>query len=173
MSSEEERFWRTVILLNSTPAQILVPERLSGLSEFGLKQVAMTTNGIVLRKKVAQLKAAGLDQLNVSIDTLVPAKFEFITRRKGLSRVLEGVDAALQSGFDTVKVRKAMNFGHKQDVRVLQLNRVQLTVTLSISHRRFCFSQFRASISGMWQLFYRKTTVSLMQSMLLISGQKV
>ena len=66
----------------------------------------MTTNGIVLRKKVAQLKAAGLDQLNVSIDTLVPAKFEFITRRKGLGRVLEGVDAALQTGFDTVKVRK-------------------------------------------------------------------
>ena len=66
----------------------------------------MTTNGIVLHKKAAQLKAAGLDQVNVSIDTLVPAKFEFITRRKGLSRVLDGINNALQMGFNSVKVRK-------------------------------------------------------------------
>ena len=70
----------------------------------GLKTLAMTTNGIVLARKLPQLRAAGLDSLNISLDTLVPAKFEFITRRKGHSKVLEAIDAALDEGYSPVKV---------------------------------------------------------------------
>ena len=50
----------------------------------GLKDLGITTNGLVLEKKLPALQAAGVNQLNVSLDTLVPEKFEFITRRKGL-----------------------------------------------------------------------------------------
>ena len=65
----------------------------------GLKTVAMTTNGIVLARKLPALKQAGLDQLNISLDTLISAKFEFITRRKGWDKVMQGIEAALEYGY--------------------------------------------------------------------------
>ena len=59
----------------------------------------MTTNGLLLSRKLPALKAAGLDLLNISLDTLVPAKFEFITRRKGFEKVMQGIETALQLGY--------------------------------------------------------------------------
>lgn len=76
--------------------------RLSGLK--GVETLAMTTNGVVLAKKLPRLKERGLNALNISLDTLVPAKFEFMTRRKGMERVLESIFAAVDIGFDPVKV---------------------------------------------------------------------
>lgn len=70
----------------------------------GLKTLAMTTNGIVLGKKLPKLKDAGLNLVNISLDTLVPAKFEFMTRRKGHGRVMESIDAAVELGYNPVKV---------------------------------------------------------------------
>jgi cyclic pyranopterin phosphate synthase len=70
----------------------------------GLRNLAMTSNGIVLSRKLARLQAAGLNQLNISLDTLVPAKFEFLTRRKGHNKVLQSIEAALDLGFSPVKV---------------------------------------------------------------------
>lgn len=43
----------------------------------------MTSNGIALQRKLANLRAAGLDSINLSLDTLIEEKFERITRRKG------------------------------------------------------------------------------------------
>lgn len=73
-------------------------------SSNGLQQIAMTTNGLVLAKKMPLLRAAGLDCLNISLDTLIPAKFEFISRRKGWDRVWQAIESALQHGFSSVKV---------------------------------------------------------------------
>jgi cyclic pyranopterin phosphate synthase len=75
---------------------------LSGLR--GLKTLAITTNGIVLSKKLPRLKECGLNALNISLDTLIPAKFEFMTRRKGHSKVMESIDTAIELGYDPVKV---------------------------------------------------------------------
>ncbi|XP_070577671.1 uncharacterized protein [Ptychodera flava] len=74
------------------------------LGKLGLETLAMTTNGIVLSKKLPRLKEAGLNLLNISLDTLIPAKFEFITRRKGWQRVMDSIDTALELGYNPVKV---------------------------------------------------------------------
>lgn len=79
-------------------------EQLSSLP--GLKHLAMTSNGIVLSRKLPRLQAAGLNQLNISLDTLVPAKFELLTRRKGHNKVLQSIDTALGLGLSPVKVRR-------------------------------------------------------------------
>lgn len=76
--------------------------RLSSLE--GLKTLAMTTNGIVLAKKLPKLQECGLNRVNISLDTLVPAKFEFMTRRKGHERVMESINVAVDLGYDPVKV---------------------------------------------------------------------
>ncbi|VAI27617.1 unnamed protein product [Triticum turgidum subsp. durum] len=86
---------------------------LSGLK--GLKTLAMTTNGIVLSKKLPRLKECGLNALNISLDTLIPAKFEFMTRRKGHSKVMESIDTAIQLGYDPVKVNCVIMRGTNDD----------------------------------------------------------
>lgn len=70
----------------------------------GLKTLAMTTNGIVLARKLPKLKECGLSAINISLDTLVPAKFEFMTRRKGHEKVMESINAAVDLGYNPVKV---------------------------------------------------------------------
>lgn len=75
------------------------------LRPHGLENIAMTTNGITLSRKLPQLKSHGLDSLNISIDTLIPAKFEFITRRKGWDKVMKGIDTAIELGYGPVKVQ--------------------------------------------------------------------
>ncbi|XP_018323789.1 molybdenum cofactor biosynthesis protein 1 isoform X2 [Agrilus planipennis] len=70
----------------------------------GLENIALTTNGVVLTKKLAYLQRAGLDNLNISLDTLNKNKFETITRRKGWERVMMGIDLALQLGYSPVKI---------------------------------------------------------------------
>ncbi|KAJ2807347.1 GTP 3',8-cyclase, mitochondrial, partial [Coemansia furcata] len=53
---------------------------LDELRPLGLRKIAMTTNGIALRRKLPLLREAGLDGLNISLDTRDPLKFEVFTR---------------------------------------------------------------------------------------------
>jgi molybdenum cofactor biosynthesis enzyme MoaA len=69
-----------------------------------IKNIAMTTNGILLSKRLSDLKQAGLNQLNISLDTLQEKKFEFIAKRKGWSRVVDSIHHALDIGYSPVKV---------------------------------------------------------------------
>ncbi|XP_046440396.1 GTP 3',8-cyclase, mitochondrial-like isoform X2 [Daphnia pulex] len=81
----------------------------------GLKTLAMTTNGLLLSRKLPALKAAGLNMLNVSLDTLIPAKFEFITRRKGFEKVLQGIDVSLELGYNPLKLNCVVMRGLNED----------------------------------------------------------
>ncbi|CAG8622086.1 970_t:CDS:2, partial [Paraglomus brasilianum] len=77
---------------------------LNKLKPLGLQTIAMTSNGIALRKKLPQLVENGLNLLNISLDTLDPFKFELITRRKGLDQVIRTIDQAIALGLRPVKV---------------------------------------------------------------------
>ena len=59
----------------------------------GVREVAMTTNGVLLAGVVDDLVSSGLHRVNVSIDSLDPERFAMITRRNDLDRVLEGLRA--------------------------------------------------------------------------------
>jgi cyclic pyranopterin phosphate synthase len=59
----------------------------------GVREVAMTTNGVLLGAAVDELVAVGLHRVNVSIDSLDPERFAAITRRDDLGRVLESLEA--------------------------------------------------------------------------------
>ncbi len=59
-----------------------------------VRDLALTTNGILLAEQADALKAAGLQRITVSLDTLKPALFTEFTRRQGLERVLEGIALA-------------------------------------------------------------------------------
>ncbi|KAF9360721.1 Molybdenum cofactor synthesis protein 1 [Mortierella sp. NVP85] len=79
-------------------------EQLGELKPLGLKTIAMTSNGIALKRKLPPLINSGMNLLNLSLDTLDRFKFELMTRRKGFERVMETIDDALALGLDPVKV---------------------------------------------------------------------
>ncbi|XP_071962539.1 uncharacterized protein [Antedon mediterranea] len=81
----------------------------------GIENIAMTTNGIALARKLPALKEAGLSQLNISLDTLNPAKFEFITRRKGWSHVMGAIDKAIELNYTPLKINCVVMRGLNED----------------------------------------------------------
>jgi len=76
----------------------------------GLRDLALTTNGILLGDQAQALRDAGLGRVTVSLDTLRPERFVALTRRTTHAQVLEGLGAAARAGFrglklDTVVIR--------------------------------------------------------------------
>ena len=75
----------------------------------GIDRIAMTTNGVLLKGRVAEAKAQGLTAVNISLDTLDPEQFRRITRRGEVGDVLEtlheAVDCGLQVKLNAVPVR--------------------------------------------------------------------
>ena len=59
-----------------------------------IRDLALTTNGILLAEQAPKLASAGLHRITVSLDTLDEVVFERLTRRKGLPDVLRGIEAA-------------------------------------------------------------------------------
>lgn len=81
----------------------------------GLQTLAITTNGLLLPKKLDRIRAAGVNLLNVSLDTLRPDRFEEITRRKGFDLVMKAIDMAVERGYDPVKVNAVVMAGFNDD----------------------------------------------------------
>ena len=76
----------------------------------GLRDLAITTNGVLLAEQAERLKAAGLHRVTVSLDTLRRDRFAALTRADALAHVLDGIAAARAAGFthlklDTVAIR--------------------------------------------------------------------
>lgn len=69
-----------------------------------LSDLAMTTNGVLLRDHARALRDAGLRRVTVSLDTLDPATFRLLSRRDDLARVLDGITAARETGFAELKL---------------------------------------------------------------------
>jgi cyclic pyranopterin phosphate synthase len=82
----------------------------------GIRDIAMTTNGILLPRFADDLRSAGLDRVTVSLDALDKDLFRKMNGGfDSPARVLEGVDAAKRAGFEQIKinmvVRRDMNLG--------------------------------------------------------------
>lgn len=69
-----------------------------------IRNVSLTTNGILLPKMARRLREAGLSRVNISLDTLDRRQYAQITRRDCLPEALAGIDAALEAGLDPVKI---------------------------------------------------------------------
>jgi GTP 3',8-cyclase len=70
----------------------------------GVKDLSMTTNGILLDKYAQDLKDAGLQRVNISLDTLNPEKFKEVTRGGDINQVYEGIEAAKKAGLTPIKI---------------------------------------------------------------------
>jgi cyclic pyranopterin phosphate synthase len=110
LSFEEiERFVRVAAQLGVTKLRITggeplirkdLPTLISHLMGIpGIRDLALTTNGVLLSQHARALYEAGLRRLNIHFDTLDRDRFREITRRDDLGRVLESAQVARELGF--------------------------------------------------------------------------
>ena len=81
----------------------------------GIRDLALTTNGVLLAPQAAALRAAGLHRLTVSLDTLRRDRFEALARFDELPAVLAGIDAASRAGFASLKIDTVVLRGRNDD----------------------------------------------------------
>src|SRR5918994_5052555 len=69
-----------------------------------IRDLGMTTNGVLLGEHAPALKAAGLHRVTVSLDTLDPQRFARLTNRATHAQVLEGIASVTRAGFTSTKL---------------------------------------------------------------------
>lgn len=115
LSFEEiERFVRAAVPLGITKLRLtggeplvrkdlaLLLKKLCAID--GIRDIALTTNGVFLADQAQALYDAGLRRLNVHLDTLDRQKFREITRRDDFDRVMNGLMTAKELGFGPIKI---------------------------------------------------------------------
>jgi GTP 3',8-cyclase len=80
-----------------------------------LRDLAITTNGVLLATEAATLRAAGLHRVTISLDTLRPERFTALTRRDTHAQVLEGITAVPRAGFSGTKLDSVVIRGVNDD----------------------------------------------------------
>ncbi|QIW24261.1 GTP 3',8-cyclase MoaA [Sulfolobus sp. S-194] len=74
------------------------------LKDKGIKEVSMTTNGVLLSTLAWKLKEAGLDRVNVSLHSLDKQLFKEITGVDALDKVIDGIKEAIKAGLRPLKL---------------------------------------------------------------------
>ncbi len=82
---------------------------------YGIKDFALTTNGILLKKHAKDLKELGLNRVNISLDTLNAEKYKEITRGGDINQVLEGIEEAKKVGLSPIKLNVVLVGGFNED----------------------------------------------------------
>lgn len=78
----------------------------------GIRDLAMTTNGILLPRHAEALKKAGLGRVTVSLDALDDAVFKAMAGGRGsMAEVMDGIRAAEEAGFGPMKINTVVQRG--------------------------------------------------------------
>lgn len=81
----------------------------------GLRDLSITTNGMLLERYAESFAKSGLNRVNVSLDTLQQDRFIRIARRGNLDEVLKGIDAASRFGLTPIKINCVVMRGYNED----------------------------------------------------------
>lgn len=97
----------------------------------GLKEVSITTNGVLTAPYIPELKKTGINSINLSLDTLDAQRFKEITRRDELKNVLHTLDLLLQHEMEVKLNAVVMEDRNTEDIIPL----VELTKNNKLSVR--------------------------------------
>ncbi len=101
--------------------------RLSEIEE--IRDLSLTTNGVLLNELAQDLKNAGLKRVNISLDSLREDRFLQITRKDDFQKVWSGIQEALRVGLSPIKINMvAMNGLNEDEIESF----AQLTIRLPL-----------------------------------------
>lgn len=81
----------------------------------GIKELCISTNGVLLAPRAQELKQAGLSRVNISLDTLNDEKFKQLTRGGDIQNVFDGIRAVKKAGFSNTKINMVLIPGFNTD----------------------------------------------------------
>jgi cyclic pyranopterin phosphate synthase len=82
----------------------------------GIRDLALSTNAVLLGRYADELRAAGLQRVNISLDSLEPDRVDAIARRPGAyAKIMEGLRAAEEVGFAPLKLNVVLMGGVNDD----------------------------------------------------------
>ncbi|OGP88833.1 MAG: cyclic pyranopterin phosphate synthase MoaA [Deltaproteobacteria bacterium RBG_16_48_10] len=105
--------------------------RLSQIKE--VKDLSLTTNGILLKELARDLRQAGLNRINISLDSLRKDRFFQITRKDDFERVWSGIEAALEVGLSPIKINMVAIKGLNDD-EIESFARLTLHLPLTVRY---------------------------------------
>ena len=85
-----------------------LPQMITAASELGIRDIAITTNGLLFKRKAKELKSAGLKRLNLSMDAVTPEVFKRMTHGGQVEKVWEAIETAWELGLGPVKINAVM-----------------------------------------------------------------
>ena len=80
-----------------------------------LKDISLTTNGMLLADNIDRIYASGIRRINISIDTLNRERYSQITGIDGLPQVWKGIETAQAKGFSPIKLNIVALKGINED----------------------------------------------------------
>ncbi|NBI05968.1 GTP 3',8-cyclase MoaA [Senegalia massiliensis] len=93
-----------------------ITKLISNISKLdGLRDISMTTNGLLLERYAEDLKNSGLNRVNISLDTLNKEKYQMITRGGDLEKVFKGIKKAKEVGLSPIKINTVLIGGFNDD----------------------------------------------------------
>lgn len=102
----------------------------------GLRELALTTNGVLLKDLAAPLRAAGLDRVNVSLNSLDARTYKRITGADKMEDAWDGLMAATRAGFAGVKLNMVVMKG-VNDAEVAEFARLSIDFPLAVRFIEF------------------------------------
>ncbi len=121
----------------------------------GLRDLSMTTNGLLLDKLAKPLCAGGMKRINISLPTLNPDTYSKLTGGK-LENALAGIKAAIEAGFSPIKlnmvvlkgvnvtdVPEMIDFARDMGVilQLIELDPINVSNVYYLKHHRFLSEQ--------------------------------
>ncbi len=97
----------------------------------GVKDIALTTNGTMFRRRHKELLEAGLNRINISIDALNPSIFRQATGGGDVTQVLDAIDLALELNLHPVKLN-AVAIRGINDTELVHLAKLSLERPLHV-----------------------------------------
>lgn len=81
----------------------------------GIKEVSLTTNGLLLSSQLDDLVSAGLKRVNISLDSLKPEVYRKLTRGGDLSQVFDSINRCKEKGLFPIKLNVVLINGVNTD----------------------------------------------------------
>lgn len=91
----------------------------------GLRDVSLTTNGVLLHDNLTKIQSAGISRINISLDTLDRQKFHDITGFDDFKQVWQGILKAHRMGFYPIKLNIVALRG-VNDMELVEMARLSL-----------------------------------------------
>lgn len=118
--------------------------QLSALNK--LKDISLTTNGVLLKENLTKIKNCGIKRINISLDSLEPKKFKMITGYDHFDQTWQAILKAHELGFAPIKINVVALRGINEDelVKFARLSEAYPFHIRFIEYMPVGFSRFRA-----------------------------